>query len=404
MDLEVLAIRNRVEDHEVATDYANTVNQLADMGTKTLSVPTFPRMRDTMNGYALVKAHYPDLDLPDYIYDIEDADLTIPKRGSKLERVQAMIMQYEFTLFDDDITTEDLHTSSSSSEVEVDDFTSDHIGPVSASGFSPDPGSSQYEGNDYEDDCTMQSASDVNNDEKESADSATSHQVQRLRGGADDDEDENYIEYYEYNEYDEVWHRELAPVIAQTEYQHDNVYPFKLDPGIHHESAYNEELDDLPDPRLYDINVDDLHMHLLLYMTYPERPNPVSCYIHCLRHVDERKREFQDCIDAAWSSLDKPHPGPNGGPRYPVIKSVLREPLLIVNLISASSDPIIRSRQMKIAIESYVRKIEPHFGRKLDENFYDNVEWDFFTKAPEPKDCFLRLAMLFSQSFASLYR
>jgi hypothetical protein len=68
-------------------------------------------MRDTMNGYALVKANYPDLDLPDYIYDIEDGDLTIPKRGSKLERVQAMIMKYEFTLFDDDITAEDLHTS-----------------------------------------------------------------------------------------------------------------------------------------------------------------------------------------------------------------------------------------------------------------------------------------------------
>jgi hypothetical protein len=102
MDLEVLAIHNRVEDHEVATEYVNTVNQLSDVGTKALSVPTFPRMRDTMNGYALVKAHYPDLDLPDYIYEIEDGDLTIPKRGSNLERVQAMIMKYEFTLFDDD--------------------------------------------------------------------------------------------------------------------------------------------------------------------------------------------------------------------------------------------------------------------------------------------------------------
>ncbi len=149
-------------------------------------------------------------------------------------------MQYEFTLFDDDITAADLHTSSSSSEVEVEDFTSDHILPFSDSGFSPDPGSRHYEGNDYEDDCTMQSASDVNNDENESADSAISHQVQRLRGGADDDEDENYIEYYDYEEYHDVWHRELAPVIAQTEYQHDNVYSFKLNPGIHHESAYNE--------------------------------------------------------------------------------------------------------------------------------------------------------------------
>jgi hypothetical protein len=279
MDLEVLAIRNRVEDHEVATEYVNTVNQLSDMETKALSAPTFPRMRDTMNGYALVKAHYPDLDLPDYIYEIEDGDLTIPKRGSNLERVQAMIVQYEFTLFDDDINATDLHTSSSSSEVENEHFTSDHIMPVSDSGFSPDPGSSQYEGNDYEEERSMQSASDVDNDEYESAESSISHQVQRLRGGADDDEDEHYIEYYDYDEYDDIWQRELGPVIAQKVYQHDNVYSFKLNPGIHHPSAYNEEYDDLPDPRLYKINVDEIHMNVLLYMAYPEHPNPVCCYI-----------------------------------------------------------------------------------------------------------------------------
>jgi hypothetical protein len=72
-----------------------------------------------------------------------------------------------------------------------------------------------------------------------------SHQVQRLRGGADDDEDDNYIEYQDYDEYDDQWHRQLGPLIAQSEYQHENVYSFKLNPGIHHES----ELNDLPDPR-----------------------------------------------------------------------------------------------------------------------------------------------------------
>ncbi len=145
-------------------------------------------------------------------------------------------MQYEFTLFDDDITAADLHTSSSS-EVENEHFTSDHISPASDSGFSPDPGSSQYEGNDYEDDKSMQSASDVDNDEIESDQSAISHQVQRLRGGADDDEDENYIEYYDYDEYHDDWHRELGPVIAQSEYQRENIYSFKLKPGVHHDSA-----------------------------------------------------------------------------------------------------------------------------------------------------------------------
>jgi hypothetical protein len=113
-----------------------------------------------------------------------------------------------------------------------------------------------------------------------------------LRGGADDDEDENYIEYYDYDEYHDDWHRELGPAITQSEYQRDNIYSFKLKPGVHHDSAYNEELDDLPDPRLYKIDVDNLHMHVLVYMAYPERPNPCSCYLYYLRHVDERKHEF----------------------------------------------------------------------------------------------------------------
>ncbi len=179
-------------------------------------------------------------------------------------------------------------------------------------------------------------------------------------------------------------------MIAQTVYQHDNVYSFKLNPGIHHPSAYHEEYDDLPDRRIYNINVDEIHMNVLLYMAYPERPNPVCCYIEYLRRVDIRKREFQDRIDDAWKTLDMPHPGPNGVKRYPLIKSVVNDHGLIVNLISASSDPIIRSRQIKIAIEIYLRKIEPHFGRKLDEEFYNNVDWDFFMKSPKPKDSFLR--------------
>jgi hypothetical protein len=268
--------------------------------------------------------------------------------------------------------------------VEFNKFTSDHIMQV------PDSGPHQYEGNNYEDDCVMKSASDVDNDENESAESARSHQVQRLRGGADDDENETYIEYYDYDEFHDDEQCELGPVIARTEYQHENVFSFKLNPGIHHDSAYYEELDDLPDPRIYDINVDDLHMHMLLHMSYPDRPNPVSCYIQYLRHVDKIKSHFQEYIDEAWKSLDKPITGPHGKPRYPVVKSVVNNHSLIVHLIATNSDPVVRSRQIKIAIESYVRKIEPHFGRKLDEEFYNNVDWDSFTRAPQPKDAFLR--------------
>ncbi len=50
MDLEVLAIRNRIEDHEVGVEYCMFDNMSADLGTKALGLPKFPRFRDTING------------------------------------------------------------------------------------------------------------------------------------------------------------------------------------------------------------------------------------------------------------------------------------------------------------------------------------------------------------------
>ncbi len=52
-------------------------------------------LRDTMNGYALVRAKYPDAQLPPYVYDV-DSDNTNGQRGSKIDWVQSMIMQFEF--------------------------------------------------------------------------------------------------------------------------------------------------------------------------------------------------------------------------------------------------------------------------------------------------------------------
>jgi hypothetical protein len=43
MDLEVLAIRNRIEDHEVGVEYCMSDNMSADLGTKALGLPKFPR-------------------------------------------------------------------------------------------------------------------------------------------------------------------------------------------------------------------------------------------------------------------------------------------------------------------------------------------------------------------------
>ena len=91
-------------------------NMSADLGTKALGLPKFPRLRDTINGYALVKAAYPDLNLPDYVYEISDDDETLPKRGSKLQRVQAMIMKFDVDYHDDDFSGMESSSVASDSE------------------------------------------------------------------------------------------------------------------------------------------------------------------------------------------------------------------------------------------------------------------------------------------------
>ena len=67
IDLKTLNVRNRIEDHQVKTKYCATDNMIADMGTKALSEIPFCTHRDAINGYALVRASFPDLVLPSYV-------------------------------------------------------------------------------------------------------------------------------------------------------------------------------------------------------------------------------------------------------------------------------------------------------------------------------------------------
>jgi hypothetical protein len=68
MDMKVLTTRNRIEDHRIATQYSATTSMIADVGTKALPEVTFVRLRDMMNGYALVKARSPELQIPHYVF------------------------------------------------------------------------------------------------------------------------------------------------------------------------------------------------------------------------------------------------------------------------------------------------------------------------------------------------
>jgi hypothetical protein len=84
MNLKVLSSRNKIEDHEVSTKDTRTDHMIADMGTKALAANPFIRYRDIMNGYALVKAAYPNKQLSEHVWD----------GGSEkgLQAVQVMVM------------------------------------------------------------------------------------------------------------------------------------------------------------------------------------------------------------------------------------------------------------------------------------------------------------------------
>jgi hypothetical protein len=240
MDLEVLAIRNRIEDHDVCVEYVMTENMAGDMGTKALGLPKFPKFRGTINGYALFKAAYPDLNLPDYVFEISDDDETIPKRGSKLQRVQAMIMKFEVVSLDENFSEDaeinigsdseydppqrlrggcddDNYDEGDDIQVEVeDDFEYDEESACSAHGFDP---------------------ADRNGDYLEV----------RLRGGADEDNhgdpDENYDWPADMQDNDPVSignypgltykngyevDQPLGPLIKLDPYQPDDIYSMKL--------------------------------------------------------------------------------------------------------------------------------------------------------------------------------
>ena len=56
MDMRTLAVRNKVEDMKVVPVYCETINMLADIGTKALEPNKFEILRDIMTGYGVLDA------------------------------------------------------------------------------------------------------------------------------------------------------------------------------------------------------------------------------------------------------------------------------------------------------------------------------------------------------------
>ncbi len=72
------------------TKWLETGNMLGDMGSKALPENPFVRFRDSMNGYALVRAKFPQKVMSPYIYNGSPTKNTLPQ-------AQAMLMKFEFS-------------------------------------------------------------------------------------------------------------------------------------------------------------------------------------------------------------------------------------------------------------------------------------------------------------------
>ena len=88
-----------------------------------------------------------------------------------------------------------------------------------------------------------------------------------------------------------------------------------------------EEIDNLPDPRIYGIDVELLNLNVLLFLTNPERPHPLHQYEQYMRHVDPVRMEYQVTVDWAWNVLH------TEAEKHKSTPSLLSEPTLILKYL-----------------------------------------------------------------------
>ncbi len=147
----------------------------------------------------------------------------------------------------------------------------------------------------------------------------------------------------------------IGPLIQLSLYQPDDIFSMKLNSteGM----IYSDEIDDLPDPRHYDISVECLYLHVLLFLQeHDTTRHPFHDYGNYLRWIDPVKREYRISVALAWDTLYSESPPKRR------IKSIVHEPTLIAQKSQRAAmrikDSSQRYRQFQIVIEAYVRSIE----------------------------------------------
>ncbi len=135
------------------------------------------------------------------------------------------------------------------------------------------------------------------------------HEVPRLQGGTDestadhDDEQEYQGEQYDESqlEYDDTEdnHAYEQVIVDQGEslFDPDNIFNMKLDPTIPG-VGYEDEFDDLPDPRLYNVDMKEmlLYVYIFIHASDDDNNHPFFNYERYLRLIDQNKDAYQSAI------------------------------------------------------------------------------------------------------------
>jgi hypothetical protein len=348
MDLKTLSIRNRIEDHKVEAKWLETKEMLADMGSKALPENPFTRFRDTMNGYLLVRTRFPSKQMSPFIYDPDHS-------SSTFEEIQAGIMSFQFHTCDEDSWEfEEEEDEDMAEDFQVGEFIND-----------------------------MQ-AQQVDN---EVGEIASDYEVEALPHPQMMPVNEIdlvlFVPSELKNEEDVIRDEDLEIVL------NDNIYEFNHEWQLHrmYPNIQRElfELDNLPDPRLYGIDVlqmrslarrqcldcrQGFHLDYENYMINIETSNmQMEMMDHYLIHLDAVVESHVENL--IQSKLTSPNP-------------VMFFPSML------NPDNEKRKREVNRALNKFVIRLEIHIEALSWYDTLDNVQWGIGTCEPTPKLPWLR--------------
>jgi hypothetical protein len=333
------------------------------MGSKALPEYPLVKFRDVMNGYALVKAHHPDMELPDYVYDINTDPDAIDFGSTDMDRITALIMSLDFNL----ISSEDSATAP------------DSIQEDESSDVNNQPEDTIYESEEEESEVDPDEGVLQVDEQQLLQETAIDMLIPISDLDMDVENDSEAVDTTDVNNGGVIYGIVQLPIYES---------PYVFDLHMYPERLW--ENDNLPDPRLYGIDVQLLrHWHIQDQVGNKDLQD--RTYHSFLRYLQEIEPDYlARCIEHArvkyTTTTVKQHL-----PTAMKVATADSTPMLFFHdTYPLSLNPQIRSLQIRRALNKFVIRLETLIENKIMDDVTDNVFWGTFTWIPSPKKAWLR--------------